>query len=203
MKRNSTICSSVETSLIGKQRTNKLNQHITTILGIEPRPRWRKARALTTMLPLLNGWSFLSLFTWKIYFCVIALSAEPQIEIFSSSFDGRRHGNVLICVPHRQHDCFSSFNQSYHWFDALSLPLSSSSLKIPYIFVRVTKDVQFFHAKLFVLHFCINSWKFEIVFSGPLFCKREFLNKTLQRKIRLRTFAPKSSYGEIFFISPL
>ena len=27
------------------------------------------------------------------------------------------------CVPHGQHDYFSSFNQSNHWFVALPLPL--------------------------------------------------------------------------------
>ena len=38
---------------------------------------------------------------------------------------------ALKSVPHAQHDYFSSFNQSYHWFVALSLPLLSSFLKLP------------------------------------------------------------------------
>ena len=38
---------------------------------------------------------------------------------------------VLKCVPHVQHDYFSSFNQLYHCFLALSLPFPSSFLKLP------------------------------------------------------------------------
>ena len=38
---------------------------------------------------------------------------------------------LLKCVPHVQHDYFSSFNQSDHCFLVLSLPLLSSLLKLP------------------------------------------------------------------------
>ena len=38
---------------------------------------------------------------------------------------------LLKCVPHVQHDYFSSFNQSDHCFLVLSLPLPSSLLKLP------------------------------------------------------------------------
>ena len=44
---------------------------------------------------------------------------------------GRLRQNVLKCVPHAQHDYFSSFNQSDHYFLASSLPLPSSLLKLP------------------------------------------------------------------------
>ena len=37
---------------------------------------------------------------------------------------------MLKCVPHVQHDYFSSFNQSDHCFLALSLPLPSSLVKL-------------------------------------------------------------------------
>jgi len=45
---------------------------------------------------------------------------------FTLSFGRLRHRIVLKCVPHVQHDYFSSFNQSDHCFLASSLPLPSS-----------------------------------------------------------------------------
>ena len=36
-----------------EKRTNKLNPHMTLSLGIESRPHWWKASALTTAQPLL------------------------------------------------------------------------------------------------------------------------------------------------------
>ena len=39
---------------------------------------------------------------------------------------------VLKCVPHVQHDYFSSSTQSHHRFLELSLPLTSSLLKRPF-----------------------------------------------------------------------
>ena len=36
-----------------EKRTNKLNQHMTLSLGIESRPHWWEASALTTAPPLL------------------------------------------------------------------------------------------------------------------------------------------------------
>ena len=38
---------------------------------------------------------------------------------------------MIKCVPHVQHDCFSSFNQSDHCFLVSSLPLPSSLRKLP------------------------------------------------------------------------
>ena len=45
---------------------------------------------------------------------------------------------ALKCVPHVQHDYFSSFTQSYHWFEALLLMLPSSFLStLPFAKVAV------------------------------------------------------------------
>ena len=53
---------------------------------------------------------------------------------FTLSFGRLRQTIVLKCVPHVQHDYFSSSNQSDHCFLALSLPLPlpSSLLKRPF-----------------------------------------------------------------------
>ena len=40
---------------------------------------------------------------------------------------------MIKCVPHVQHDCFSSFNQSDHFFLVSSLPLPSSLRKLPIV----------------------------------------------------------------------
>ena len=53
----------------------------------------------------------------------------PNCENFTSSFDRLRQKIGLKSVPHVQHDCLSSFNQSNHWFVALTLP--SSFFKLP------------------------------------------------------------------------
>ena len=47
---------------------------------------------------------------------------------FTLSFGRLRQRIVFKCVPHVQHDCFSSFNQSDHCFLASSLPLASTLL---------------------------------------------------------------------------
>ena len=44
-----------------------------------------------------------------------------KFENVTSSFARLRQSNVLNCVQHVQHDYLSSFNQSNHWFVALSL----------------------------------------------------------------------------------
>ena len=49
------------------------------------------------------------------------------------SFGRLRQRIVLRCVPHVQHDYFSSFNQSDDGFLASSLPLLSSLLELPII----------------------------------------------------------------------
>ena len=54
-----------------------------------------------------------------------------KYENFTSSFGWLRQNIAPKSVPHVQHDYFSSFNQSNHWFVALPLPLPSSNLKFP------------------------------------------------------------------------
>ena len=51
--------------------------------------------------------------------------------MFKLSFGWLRQRIVLKCVPHVQHDYFSSFNQSDHCFLVSSLPLPPSLLKLP------------------------------------------------------------------------
>ena len=54
-----------------------------------------------------------------------------KYENFTSSFSRLRQNFAPKSVPHVQPDYFSSFNQSNHWFVALSLTLPSSNLKPP------------------------------------------------------------------------
>ena len=54
-----------------------------------------------------------------------------KYENFSSSFGRLRQNTAPRCVLHVHHDYFFSFNQSNHWFVALSLTLPSSDLKLP------------------------------------------------------------------------
>ena len=54
-----------------------------------------------------------------------------KYENFTSSFGRLRQNIAPESVPHVQHDYFSSFNQSNHWFVALSLMMPSSILKLP------------------------------------------------------------------------
>ena len=77
---------------------------------------------------------------WKIYCCGLVLSSEPQIyEDFMSSFGRLRQNVAPKSVPHVQHDYFSSFNQSNHWFVALSLPSSflNSLISLVCVFFNV------------------------------------------------------------------
>ena len=46
-----------------------------------------------------------------------------KYENFTSSFSRLRQNIAPKSVPHVQHDYFSSFDQSNHWFVALSLML--------------------------------------------------------------------------------
>ena len=50
---------------------------------------------------------------------------------YTWSFGRLRQGIVLKCVPHVQHDYFSSVNQSDHCFLASSLPFPPSFPKLP------------------------------------------------------------------------
>ena len=52
-----------------------------------------------------------------------------KFENFTSSFGRLRQKIAPKSVPHVQHENFFSFNQSNHWFVALSLTLPSSNLK--------------------------------------------------------------------------
>ena len=54
-----------------------------------------------------------------------------KYENFTSSFGRLRQNIAPKSVQHVQHDCFYLFNQSNHWFSALSLTLPSSNLKRP------------------------------------------------------------------------
>ena len=54
-----------------------------------------------------------------------------KYENFTLSFGRLRQSIVAKSVPHVQHDYFSSFNQSNHWFVAFSLTLPSLNLKLP------------------------------------------------------------------------
>ena len=54
-----------------------------------------------------------------------------KYENFPSSSGRLRQNIAPKSVLHVQHDYFSSFNQSNHWFVALSLTLPSSDLKLP------------------------------------------------------------------------
>ena len=63
-----------------------------------------------------------------------------KYENFTSSFGRLRQKMALKRVLHVQHDYFPSFNQLNHIFSALSLslPLSSSNLKLPFMKLRRT-----------------------------------------------------------------
>ena len=56
---------------------------------------------------------------------------DLKYENFMSSLGRLRQNNVLKSGPHVQHDYFSSFNQSNHWFVALLLPMTSFFFKLP------------------------------------------------------------------------
>ena len=64
--------------------------------------------------------------------CVHVFVKTLNLELnFTLSFGRLRQRMLLNCVPHGQHDYFSSFNQSDHCFLASALPLPSSFLKLP------------------------------------------------------------------------
>ena len=61
----------------------------------------------------------------------VVCSRCRKFRNFTLSFGRLRQRIVLKCVPHVQHDYFSSFNQLDHCFLASSLPLPSTLLKLP------------------------------------------------------------------------
>ena len=72
-----------------------------------------------------------------------------KYENFTSSFGRLRQNIAAKSVPHVEHDCFSSFNQSNHWFVALSLTLPSSNLKLPNyccaVMLLLKSEIETFH----------------------------------------------------------
>ena len=75
---------------------------------------------------------------WKIYCCELVLSSEPQIwkSHVVVCQTTSKHCTAPKSVPHVQHDYFSSFNQSNHWFVALELTLLPSNLNLPIVSPR-------------------------------------------------------------------
>ena len=59
-----------------------------------------------------------------------------KYENFTSSFGTLRQNIAPKIMPHLQQGYFSPFNQSNHWFVALSLTLLSSNLKLPIIIAK-------------------------------------------------------------------
>ena len=47
-----------KTPLRAEKSTNKLNAHMTTSLGIQPRPHWWEASALTNAIQRIKRWPF-------------------------------------------------------------------------------------------------------------------------------------------------
>ena len=67
----------------------------------------------------------------SLFYCELALSTEPQIwKIHVVVWQTGSQNIAPKSVLHVQPDYFSSFNQSNHWFVALSLTLPSSNLKL-------------------------------------------------------------------------
>ena len=60
---------------------------------------------------------------WKVYCCELALSTEPQKWKFHVVIWQTTSKIAPKSVLHLQHDYFSSFNQSNHWFVVLLLTL--------------------------------------------------------------------------------
>ena len=71
-----------------------------------------------------------------------------KFENLALSFGRLRQGIVLKCMPHVQHDYFSSFNQSDHCFLTSSLPLPSS-LSLP---ISIDEATSFPGALHWLLH---------------------------------------------------
>ena len=67
-----------------------------------------------------------------------------KYEKFPSSFGRLRQNIAPKSVLHMQHDYFSSFNQSNHWFVVLSLMLPSSDLKLPINYMMLIHESNVF-----------------------------------------------------------
>ena len=75
---------------------------------------------------------------WKLYYCRLTLSSEPQIWLFYTWLTDY----VPKCLPHVQNDYFSSFSQSYHWLKASPLSLLWSFLKLLIVSVPLAARFQ-------------------------------------------------------------
>ena len=111
-----------------------------------------------------------------------------KYENFPSSFGRLRQNIAPKSVPHVQHDYFSSFNQSNHWFVALSLTLPSSDLKLPIKWPGRRQERHTF-ANLIIFHFLtfqsrsrpINNVKWLVLcLSPPIPSKRHFQKTSSQ-----------------------
>ena len=109
---------------------------------------------------------------WKIYCCELALLSEPQVWKFHVVVWQTTLNIATKSVPHVQHDYFSPFNQSNHWFVALSFKLPSSNLKLPdvyseygYSLVLITccRDLNGNRGS----QICLISWKYLMHFKTP------------------------------------
>ena len=102
-------------------------------------------------------------------FTVVCSRCRRNLKIrnFTLSFGRWRQGIVLKCVLHVQHDYFSSFNQSSHWFVAFSLTLTlpSWNLKLPKIrnftlsFGRYVKELYWSAWRTCSTCFGANCWR--------------------------------------------
>ena len=118
--------------------------------GLSPSDRikeFRKVRRLLQQKHLLNpvvGYLFcdcsklvtfyemaMCLFTWLPRMLQARIVFRTSFESFTLSFGRLRQKIAPKSVPHVQHDYFSSFNQSYHWFRVLPLPSSFLKLCVP------------------------------------------------------------------------
>ena len=96
-------------------------------------------------------------------------------------------------VPHVQHDYCSSFNQSSHWFVALSLTLPSSNLKLPKI---LSKTRSFSYLVILGLVFSctlIDGWSNLMTYSEFSHRSRSKATKTVENLT-----ASKFTIHEIF-----
>ena len=92
---------------------------------------------MSNIMPAINGQVLINHFSPDARMKELLLRARVVINTsnikinFTSSFGRLRQNTAPKSVPHVQHDYFSSFNQSNHWFVGLSLTLPSSNPKFP------------------------------------------------------------------------
>ena len=118
-----------------------------------------------------------------------------KYENFTWSFSRLRQNIAPKSVPHVQHDYFSSFNQSNHWFVALSLTLLLSNLKLPNReFKRtrgrddgsenVIRKCNFAFLQSFLNHSCKSIMLAQLVLTiQELHCNQRFRDKKIKLNI--------------------